>query len=186
MKKILIFIIICFCLLLSENKGFIPKIGKLKDISTNKKVEISELYKNKNIIFNFWNLACIPCRKEMKHLNVFNKKYNEYNFEVISINMDTPRSLSKVKSFIKSKNYSFTVLNDPRSELFRKLGASIMPFTVLVDKNGNIISRHTGYNPGDELKLEKELIEILEIDSLIQSFPLDSTIQSFPLDSTNR
>ena len=175
MKKILIFIIICFCLLLSENKAFIPKIGKLKDISTNKKVEISELYNNKNIIFNFWNLACIPCRKEMEHLNVFNKKYNEYNFEVISINMDTPRSLSKVKSFVKSKNYSFTVLNDPRSELFRKLGATIMPFTVLVDKNGNIISRHTGYNPGDELKLEKELIEILVLDSLIQSLPVDST-----------
>ena len=173
MKKIII-ILISLCFVLADEDVRVPKVRKLKNISTNKKTDISEFYNNKNIIFNFWNLACIPCRKEMKHLDIFNKKYNEYNFEVISINMDSQNSLSKVKSFVKAQDYSFKVINDPRSELFRRLSATIMPYTILVEKGGIIKNKHTGFNPGDEVNIEKELIHLLGIDSLLQVFSLDS------------
>tara|TARA_Y100001935_G_C17120994_1_gene415708 strand:- start:158 stop:667 length:510 start_codon:yes stop_codon:yes gene_type:complete len=137
----------------------------LKDLDK-KKVNIQDFYKNGPILVNFWNLACEPCKKEMKFLNEFDQKYENYGFNVISVNMDTPRSLSKVKSYIKSKKYTFTVLSDPRAQLFRKSGGSIMPYTLLVDKKGTIINKHTGYNLGDEINLEKEIIHILGIDSL--------------------
>ena len=131
-----------------------------------KKIDTSVLYNDGPILMSFWNLACEPCKKEMKFLNDYDIKYEEYGFNVISINMDTPRSLSKVKSYIKSKDYSFTLLSDPRSQLFRKNGGSIMPYTLLVDTAGFIVSKHTGYNLGDEIKLEKEIINILGLDSL--------------------
>ena len=137
----------------------------LKDLDK-KKVNIQDFYKNGPILVNFWNLACDPCKKEMKFLNEFDQKFEEHGFNVISVNMDTPRSLSKVKSFIKSKKYTFTVLSDPRAQLFRKSGGSIMPYTLLVDKEGTIINKHTGYNLGDEINLEKEIKHILGIDSL--------------------
>ncbi len=41
-----------------------------------------------------------------------------------------------------------------------------MPYTLLVDKEGTIINKHTGYNLGDEINLEKEIKHILGIDSL--------------------
>ena len=129
-------------------------------------MNIQDFYKNGPILVNFWNLACEPCKKEMKFLNPFDQKFEEHGFNVISVNMDTPRSLSKVKSFIKSKKYTFTVLSDPRAQLFRKSGGSIMPYTLLVDKEGTIINKHTGYNLGDEINLEKEIKHILGIDSL--------------------
>ena len=137
----------------------------LKDLDK-KKVNIQDFYKNGPILVNFWNLACEPCKKEMKFLNEFDLKFEEHGFNVISVNMDTPRSLSKVKSFIKSKKYTFTVLSDPRGQLFRKSGGSIMPYTLLVDKEGSIINKHTGYNLGDEINLEKEIKHVLGIDSL--------------------
>ena len=31
----------------------------------------------------------------------------------------------------------------------------------MVDHEGYIISRHVGYNPGDEVKLEKEIIQMI-------------------------
>ena len=36
--------------------------------------------------------------------------------------MDTPRSMSKVKKYVKSSKYSFEVLQDPKMDVFRKLG----------------------------------------------------------------
>ena len=151
------------CLCMAEDLKLIN--FSLKDLDK-KKYNTQDLYKEGPILMSFWNLACEPCKKEMKFLNEFDQKYEEYGFNVISVNMDTPRSLSKVKSYIKSKKYLFTVLSDPRGQLFRKSGGSIMPYTIMVDSSGVIVNKYTGYNLGDEIKLEKEIVHMLELDSL--------------------
>ena len=137
----------------------LPKI-KLKDLD-NKRQNLSQYYSEGPILLNFWNLACEPCKKEMKELDKLYIKYREHGFEYISINIDSPRSMSKVKSFVKSQKYSFTVLSDPKASLFRKMGGKVMPFVIIADSTGAIISRHLGYNPGDEKELEKEILCLL-------------------------
>ena len=137
----------------------LPKM-KLKDLS-NKRQELSQYYTDGPILVNFWNLACEPCKKEMKELNKLHLKYAEQMFEVVSINIDNTRSMSKVKSYVNSQKYAFSVLSDPRAELFRKMGGKVMPFVIIADSTGKIINRHVGYNPGDEKELEKEILHIL-------------------------
>ena len=167
-------IITCFMMLsfiFSETKSttleYIPNVI-LKDINK-QKVKLLDMSKDKYIVFNFWNMACEPCKKEMKFLNEFHKKYSEYDFKVISINMDSPRSMSKVKKYVKSSKYEFDVLVDPRMSLFKKMGGSIMPFVVVVDNKGVVTNKHIGYNLGDEVALEEEI-------KVLISFNQDSSI----------
>ena len=134
---------------------------KLKDLK-NKRQELSQYYSDGPILINIWNLACEPCKKEMKELDKLNKKYGAQGFEVVSINIDNTRSMSKVKSYVNSQKYSFTVLSDPKAEFFRKMGGKVMPFVIIADSTGEIINRHVGYNPGDEIRLEKEILHILQ------------------------
>tara|TARA_Y100000994_G_scaffold50493_1_gene39951 strand:+ start:2562 stop:3185 length:624 start_codon:yes stop_codon:yes gene_type:complete len=153
----------------SSDSGIIKDIKKieklpsviLKDLD-NKKVNIADFLESGPMLISFWFLACEPCKKEMKYLSEFNIKYAESGFKVISINTDGSRALSSVEPFVESKKYSFKVLSDPRSKYMRKLKGTSCPFTVMVDHNGNIVSRHVGYNPGDEKKLEKEIIELID------------------------
>ena len=156
LKTFLLLILFTFSF---STKTDLPNV-KLKNMNK-ENVKMVDLTKDGPIVINFWNLACEPCKKEMKFLNQFHKKYREDNFQVFSINMDTPRSMSKVKSFIKTTGYQFTVLSDPRSESFRKLGGKAMPLLLLVNKDGSIFKRHTGYNPGDEIALEEEIKELI-------------------------
>tara|TARA_B000000557_G_C20768141_1_gene440462 strand:- start:381 stop:914 length:534 start_codon:yes stop_codon:yes gene_type:complete len=156
LKTFLLLILFTFSF---STKTDLPNV-KLKNMNK-ENVKMVDLTKDGPIVINFWNLACEPCKKEMKFLNQFHKKYREDNFQVFSINMDTPRSMSKVKSFIKTTGYEFTVLSDPRSESFRKLGGKAMPLLLLVNKDGSIFKRHTGYNPGDEIALEEEIKELI-------------------------
>lgn len=159
------------CFIFSKNndleKDFekIPNIN-IKDIYKNK-VNIIDISKDFYVLFNFWNMACEPCKKEMKFLNDFHQKYSDYGFKVISINMDSPRSMSKVKKYVQSSKYKFEVLQDPRMSLFKKMGGSIMPFVVIADNKGNIINKHVGFNLGDEKNLEHEI-------KVLISFPDDS------------
>ena len=134
---------------------------KLKDLK-NKRQDLSQYYSDGPILLNIWNLACEPCKKEMKELDKLNIKYGPQGFEVVSINIDNTRSMSKVKSYVISQKYSFTVLSDPKAEFFRKMGGKVMPFVIIADSTGKIINRHVGYNPGDEIRLEKEILHILQ------------------------
>ena len=143
----------------------LPNI-KLKDLQ-NKRQELSQYYSNGPLLLNFWNLACEPCKKEMKELDKLNIKYRDFGFDYVSINIDNTRSMSKVKSYVNSQKYSFKVLSDPRAELFRKMGGKVMPFVIIADSTGEIISRHVGYNPGDEKKLEKEILHLLAVSEII-------------------
>ena len=138
----------------------LPNI-KLKDLK-NKRQELSQYYSDGPILINIWNLACEPCKKEMKELDKLNIKYGPQGFEVVSINIDNTRSMSKVKSYVNSQKYSFTVLSDPKAEFFRKMGGKVMPFVIIADSTGKIINRHVGYSPGDEIRLEKEILHILQ------------------------
>ncbi|MDP6570431.1 MAG: TlpA disulfide reductase family protein [Candidatus Marinimicrobia bacterium] len=143
-------------------KNHLPKT-RLKDLN-NKKQELNTFYKDGPILLNFWNLACEPCKKEMKELNKIHIKYADKGFEVVSINIDNTRSMSKVKSYVNSQKYAFKVLSDPRAELFRKTGGKVMPYVLIAGKEGEIINRHVGYNPGDEKKLEEEIAILLGVD----------------------
>tara|TARA_B100000579_G_C22831942_1_gene856516 strand:+ start:1965 stop:2567 length:603 start_codon:yes stop_codon:yes gene_type:complete len=171
--KILFIFIVIFSLCISEeNVGSVDDVKDvvsleklpdaiLKDLD-NKKVSMSKLIESKPTLISFWFLACEPCKKEMKYLDEFNKKYSESGFQVISINTDGSRALSSVEPFVDSKKYSFKVLSDPRSKYQRKLKGTSCPYTVMVNHEGNIVSRYVGYNPGDEVKLEKEIIQLIE------------------------
>ena len=142
----------------------LPNI-KLKDLN-NQKQQLSRYHSDGPLLLNFWNLACEPCKKEMKELDKLNIKYSDQGFKYVSINIDSPRSMSKVKSYVNSQKFSFTVLSDPRAELFRKMGGKVMPFVIITDSTGAVINRHVGYNPGDEKKLEKEILYLLSPSEL--------------------
>ena len=147
-----------------DSKPVIPNL-RFKDLDNNK-LMLKDFYSKGPILMNFWTLSCEPCKKEMKHLSRINSKYADSGFQVVSINMDSPRTMRKVKQFVNSQKYSFKILSDPRMELFRKLGGSVMPLVVIVNMDGTIEKRHIGYNPGDEVVLEAEIVEVIGLNGL--------------------
>ena len=135
-------------------------------------VKFSNLYKDGPMLLSFWFLGCGPCIAEMKHLSKFNKKYKDTGFKVISVNTDT-RNKGKVKSFVKKKKYSFDMLFDlnGKNGVIKKLGGTSCPYTVLINKDGTIYSKHLGYERGDEIALEKEILELIDYNSKIKEPP---------------
>jgi thiol-disulfide isomerase/thioredoxin len=131
-------------------------------------VKLSDLYKDGPVLLSFWFLGCGPCIAEMKHLSKINEKYKEKDFKVISVNTDT-RNKGRVKSFVKKKKYSFDMLFDlnGKNGLIKKLGGLSCPYTVLINRDGTIYSKHLGYERGDEIALEKEIIELMKYNESI-------------------
>ena len=134
---------------------------KLPDISlkllSGRTTNLYELLNDGPVIIDFWATWCSPCKKLMKHLDKFHKHFNEYGLNVLAVSTDTPRSMGKVKSFIRSNKYDFLVGLDPNQQVMKKCKAEIMPTTIILNQDGDVIYRHQGYYPGDEDKILKVL-----------------------------
>lgn len=127
----------------------------------NKNIEVSELYKKGPVLINFWALWCEPCKVEMRQLKILYEKYKDKGFTILGINQDSPKSVSKVRSYISSQKINFPVAIDPNSQLLQKFNGQSIPYSLLINKEGEIVYKNVGYLPGDEIKLEKEIQKLL-------------------------
>jgi peroxiredoxin len=123
---------------------------------------LSELLENGPVVISFWATWCKPCIRELPHLQEMYNTYRDRGFSMLAISVDSPRSLSKVKSFIKGHNYTFTVLLDPNKDVSRKFNAHLFPYTFVINTEGEIVYKSYGYRPGDEKKVEKQLLDLLD------------------------
>jgi peroxiredoxin len=115
------------------------------------------------VLIDFWATWCKPCIKELPYVQRLHEEYEEHGLRVLAVTIDTPRSQSQVKKFVKTRQYTFEVLLDGSQDVFRKCqGKGTIPYVVILDSEGFIRYQHTGYRPGDEVELEKIVVELLE------------------------
>lgn len=146
------------------NQDFLPTIT-FKTLN-GKNISTDTLLEDGPILINFWATWCAPCKKEMRHLKHFEEKYN--NLSIVAINVDKTRSLSQVRSYIRTNGYKYIVGLDPNSIIMKKLNASVVPTNLLVNSEGKIVWQHQGYLPGDEIEMEKQIKNLLLIESNIE------------------
>ncbi|NUM72585.1 MAG: TlpA family protein disulfide reductase [Ignavibacteriaceae bacterium] len=125
-------------------------------------VSVSELIKNGPVLINFWALWCQPCKAEMKHLKNIYEKYADKGFTILGVNQDSPKSLSKVNAYLSSSMIGYPVITDPNNEIFNSVNGQVMPYSLLLNKDGEVVYKHTGYLPGDEDKIEAEILKLLK------------------------
>ena len=129
-----------------------------------KQVRLSVLLEEGPLLVSFWATWCAPCKKEMIFLEKFHQKYNENSFRVLAISTDSPKSMSKVKSYIRAKKHTFLVGIDPNQEIAKKMNALLMPTTLILNKDRKVSWYHQGFIPGDEKEIEAQIRAVLYLD----------------------
>ncbi len=120
------------------------------------------MLENGPVLISFWATWCKPCIKELTELQKVYKNYREKGFEILAVDVDGPRSVSKVRSMVKGLKWEFPVLWDKSKDIYRKYQVLGIPHTVLIDKSGDIVYTHTTYRPGDEEVIKKKIEQLLE------------------------
>lgn len=141
----------------------LPENISLKTLD-GKTVQSSEIKNDgKPIIISFWATWCKPCNNELDAIKeVYEEWQNETGVKLVAISIDDTRSAARVKPWVDGKDWPYEVYLDQNKDLARAMnvGADV-PFSFIVDGNGEIVWQHKGYQPG----AEEELIE--QVRSLI-------------------
>ena len=159
-KKLFFIPFLFISFLISQNISPNLKLTKLNG----RTVTLSEYLKKGPVLINFWATWCSPCKKEMVYLDKFERKYKDEGLSILSISVDSQKSLSHVRSYIRANDYIYDVFLDPNRQVFKKLNGNLMPTNVLIDTEGKVLWRHYGYIPGDEENMDLQLRSALNIN----------------------
>ena len=127
----------------------------LRDLKGNQ-VSLSD-FRGQPVVLNFWATWCSPCRVEIPHLEALYTKYKDQGLVIIGMNTETDYMV--VKRFAEPQ-ISYTVLLDGGTQA-QAYDVSGIPCTYYIDKEGIIRHRSVGFGPGDEVRIEEKIKELL-------------------------
>ena len=116
-------------------------------------------YQGKIVVLNFWATWCAPCREEMPAFKRLQDRWGSRGVQFVGITNEEPQRVERFGRDL-GINYPLWVGGEEVGELARRLGngLGVLPFTVLIDRQGNILEARVG--PYSESMLESRLTQI--------------------------
>jgi peroxiredoxin len=86
-------------------------------------------------------------------MNRLMKKYAATDLEIVMI-ADGAMPVKATEDFFKRLQASFTVIRDADWILFDAYGVTVVPFKVLIDRDGKIRNMHLGFDPNLDTRMD--------------------------------
>lgn len=105
------------------------------------KLSLKDL-RGKVVLIDFWASWCGPCRRDNPHVVGLYNKYKDKGFEILGVSLDQTRE--RWLDAIAADKLTWKHVSDLKgwqAAPAKLYGVSGIPFTVLVDKQGNIIAK---------------------------------------------
>ncbi len=111
------------------------------------------------VAISFWATWCGPCMLELNAINdLIDDWREETGVKFYAISIDDSKTVNRVRPMVNGKGWDFDILLDTNNELKRQLNFSTPPYSIVV-KNGKIVYKHLGYQPGAEFKFYEAIKE---------------------------
>lgn len=96
----------------------------------------------KVVVLRFQASYCKPCGRESAALSRLTERYGPRGVEVLALHVqDTP---ADVRRFMRAQKPGYAIALDPKLVVGNRYGVKGTPYTVVIDRKGEIILRHAG------------------------------------------
>jgi cytochrome c biogenesis protein CcmG/thiol:disulfide interchange protein DsbE len=121
-------------------------------------LKLSSLH-GKVVLLDFWASWCEPCKKELPLLSKLAPKLKARGVEIVAVNIDDdPRN---AEAFVREKGITLTVVSDAGKKIVGRWEPPKMPSSYVIDAAGTVRAINGGFEPGDEAKLESQLLALV-------------------------
>jgi len=132
-----------------------------------------EKYKGKYLLVDFWASWCGPCRQAIPQVKDLYDEYKTKGFEVVSISIDTDKDAWR-KAMKEEEMPWQQLLSDNKDKTMEQFQFSGIPTLYLVDTDGNIMERFTGYSKETSEKIKEAISKGTKAAKASTSIPMTS------------
>jgi peroxiredoxin len=101
-----------------------------------------DLIGKKLLVLRFQASYCKPCVRESAALGRLAERYRERGVEVLAIHVQD--ATADVRKFMRANRVTYPVALDPRLTIGNRYGFKGTPYTVVVDRQGEMVARLHG------------------------------------------
>jgi cytochrome c biogenesis protein CcmG/thiol:disulfide interchange protein DsbE len=121
---------------------------------------VLEAYAGKVVLLDFWASWCSPCLQSFPWMNELQQKHGGEGLVVLAVNLDQDRKLAD--AFLGKTPAQFRVEYDPAGTVARQFDVQAMPTSFLIDRQGNVRTRHAGFKEKHRQGREQEIEQLLK------------------------
>ncbi len=113
-------------------------------------------YRGRVVLLDFWATWCGGCKVEIPWYIEFQKKYKDSGLSVVGVSVDDD-GWKSVKPFLEAKQVNYPVVIGDW-DLAGRFGATSLPATLLIDRNGRVADLHVGMVDRDTFDREIQVL----------------------------
>ncbi|HEY1101120.1 MAG TPA: TlpA disulfide reductase family protein, partial [Myxococcota bacterium] len=137
-----------------EDDGVVHPLAGLTDFD-GKKLEpnpILAIAGRPATVVDFWASWCVPCRQSFPHLDQLYRTWMAHGLDMVGVSVDDDPVAAR--RFWAQQRPRFPIAWDANATVREQFGVVSLPTTVLLDRNGSIVVRTTGFDAGEHRYLE--------------------------------
>lgn len=115
---------------------------RVRLLDSSRTVNSRDLIGKKILVLRFQASYCKPCARESPALARLADRYRARNVEVLAIHVQD--TAADARAFVQANHVGYPVALDPRLTIGNHYGFKGSPYTVVVDRNGEIVARLVG------------------------------------------
>jgi peroxiredoxin len=115
---------------------------RVKQFEGSRTFDSRELIGKKVIVLRFQASYCPPCTKESPALSRLAERYAPRGVEVLALHVQDVAA--DVRRFAREQKPAYAIALDPKLVVGNRYGVRGTPYTVVIDRRGEIVARLTG------------------------------------------
>lgn len=114
--------------------------------------KLSEL-RSQIVVLSFWATWCAPCREELPRLSKLSEEFSGRNVHFVAVSIDDTKDRAKIEPYLTKQNIHLDVWVGGNADLLGRFGlGDIVPGTLILDEQGEVITRIMGEAKDDDVR----------------------------------
>jgi peroxiredoxin len=105
----------------------------------------AETFKGRPVLVDFSSIFCSSCQETIKEFVRLEKAYKSTDLALVVVT-DGASSIKAMNNLFGQLGATYTVIRDEGSKLFEGYGVTLIPFQVVIDRQGIVRKIHNGFN----------------------------------------